>query len=46
VIDYRSPGKGKPLARTWVRKSDDWILRQESNPFGNRLIIDRGVSAR
>jgi hypothetical protein len=46
VIDYRSPGKGKTLARTWVRKSDDWILRQESNPFGKRLIIDRGVSAR
>jgi hypothetical protein len=46
VIDYHPPGKGKAVARTWVRQNDSSILRQEAKPFGNRMIIDRGVHAR
>jgi hypothetical protein len=42
VIDYyRDPSKKDISARTWVRKSDQWILGQEAAHGGSRLVILR-----
>jgi hypothetical protein len=41
VIDYREPGQSQVVARTWVRKSDNSVLRQEAAQHGSRLVMDR-----
>jgi hypothetical protein len=44
VIDYRDPSEDhKLVARTWVRKSDHLVLRQEAAYEGTRLVMDRGL---
>jgi hypothetical protein len=45
VIDYREPGEDEVVVRTWVRKSDHMVLRQEAveQTLGMRLVMDRGV---
>jgi len=43
VIDYREPGKKAILARTWVRRKDGAVLRQEAAFQGNRLVMERGL---
>jgi hypothetical protein len=40
VIDYREVGQ-KVTARTWVRKTDDRVLRQEATHQGTQLVLER-----
>jgi hypothetical protein len=40
VIDYREAGQ-KVTARTWVRKTDDRVLRQEATHQGTQLVLER-----
>jgi hypothetical protein len=46
VIDYRKGRKPRILARTWVRKSDRVILRQEAEWNGTHLVMERGPLGR
>jgi hypothetical protein len=39
-IEYREPGH-KPAARTWVRRSDGLVLRQEAGHAGVELVLER-----
>jgi hypothetical protein len=42
IIDYyRDPGGKEMVARTWVRKSDQWLLCQEAGLQGVRLVMVR-----
>jgi hypothetical protein len=41
TIDFREPGKPKVVARTWVRKSDNRVLRQEAAFESGRLVMTR-----
>ena len=43
-IDYREPGK-RVTARTWVRRQDGLVLRQEAEHLGKELILERDRQA-
>jgi hypothetical protein len=40
VIEYREAGQ-KVTARTWVRKADDRVLRQQATHQGTQLLLER-----
>jgi hypothetical protein len=40
VIEYREPGK-EVIAKTWVRKSDGLVLRQDADHLGFKMILER-----
>lgn len=41
VIEYREPGKTEPTARTWVRRRDGLVLRQQALYEGKTLVLMR-----
>lgn len=41
IIDYREPGKEKPAARTWVRRSDGIVLQHLANHEVMELVLQR-----
>lgn len=41
VIEYRESGKTEPTARTWVRRRDGLVLRQQAHYEGKTLVLDR-----
>src|SRR5262249_55594123 len=41
VIEYRAPGKSHPSARTWTRRRDGLVLRQDAEFQGRKLVLER-----